>query len=106
VSPVRYELGFYIPEYDILHSDRREDVKSSMKCSFNPGVHEPQVEDRRYRAVFPPLRHCPNTVFLSPASSRRIPELLQARKQRAALVSRVVAAVSVPATRTRSPTPP
>jgi hypothetical protein len=21
VSPVRYELGFYIPEYDILHSD-------------------------------------------------------------------------------------
>jgi hypothetical protein len=29
VSPVRYELGFYIPE-DILHSDRREDLKSYM----------------------------------------------------------------------------
>jgi hypothetical protein len=24
VSPVRYELGFYIPEDDILHSHRRE----------------------------------------------------------------------------------
>jgi hypothetical protein len=24
VSPVRYELGFYIPEDDILHSLRRE----------------------------------------------------------------------------------
>jgi hypothetical protein len=24
VSPVRYEMGFYIPEDDILHSHRRE----------------------------------------------------------------------------------
>jgi hypothetical protein len=24
MSPVTYELGFYIPEDDILHSDRRE----------------------------------------------------------------------------------
>jgi hypothetical protein len=24
VAPVRYELGFYIPEDDILHGDRRE----------------------------------------------------------------------------------
>jgi hypothetical protein len=24
VAPVRYELGFYIPEDDILHSGRRE----------------------------------------------------------------------------------
>jgi hypothetical protein len=24
VSPVKYELGFYFPEDDILHSDRRE----------------------------------------------------------------------------------
>jgi hypothetical protein len=30
VSPVKYELGFYIPEGDILHSDRREDLKSYM----------------------------------------------------------------------------
>jgi hypothetical protein len=28
VSPVRYEQGFYIPEDDILHSHRREKVKS------------------------------------------------------------------------------
>jgi hypothetical protein len=28
VSPVRYELGFYIPEYGILHSHRREHLKS------------------------------------------------------------------------------
>jgi hypothetical protein len=28
VSPVRYELGFYIPEDDILHSHRRENLKS------------------------------------------------------------------------------
>jgi hypothetical protein len=29
VSPVRYELGFYIPEDDILHSDRRGNLRSS-----------------------------------------------------------------------------
>jgi hypothetical protein len=28
VSPVKYELGFYIPENDILHGDRREHLKS------------------------------------------------------------------------------
>jgi hypothetical protein len=28
VSPVKYELGFYIPEDDILHSDRRENLKA------------------------------------------------------------------------------
>jgi hypothetical protein len=28
VSPVRYELGFYIPEDAILHSHRRENLKS------------------------------------------------------------------------------
>jgi hypothetical protein len=28
VSPVRYELGFYIPEDDILHSHHREDLKT------------------------------------------------------------------------------
>jgi hypothetical protein len=27
VSPVKYELGFYIPEDDILHSHRREDLR-------------------------------------------------------------------------------
>jgi hypothetical protein len=28
VFPVTYELGFYIPEDAILHSDRRENLKS------------------------------------------------------------------------------
>jgi hypothetical protein len=28
MSPVKYELGFYIPEDGILHSHRRENVKS------------------------------------------------------------------------------
>jgi hypothetical protein len=28
VSPVRYDLGFYIQEDDILHSHRRENLKS------------------------------------------------------------------------------
>jgi hypothetical protein len=28
VSPVKYELGFYIPEDAILHSDRHENLKS------------------------------------------------------------------------------
>jgi hypothetical protein len=28
VSPEKYELGFYIPEDDILHSHRRENLKS------------------------------------------------------------------------------
>jgi hypothetical protein len=28
MSPVRYEMGFYIPEDVILHSHRRENLKS------------------------------------------------------------------------------
>jgi hypothetical protein len=28
MSPVKYELGFYIPEDGILHSHRRDDLKS------------------------------------------------------------------------------
>jgi hypothetical protein len=31
VSPVKYELGFYIPEDDILHSHRRENLESFKK---------------------------------------------------------------------------
>jgi hypothetical protein len=41
MSPVRYELGFYTPEDDILHSHHRENLKSyissedtSMTVSF------------------------------------------------------------------------
>jgi hypothetical protein len=28
MSPVRYELGFYIPEDEILHNDRCENLRS------------------------------------------------------------------------------
>jgi hypothetical protein len=28
LGPVRYELGVYIPEDDILHNQRRENLKS------------------------------------------------------------------------------
>jgi hypothetical protein len=34
VFPVRYELGFYIPEDDILHTQRRENLKS-----YNSVIH-------------------------------------------------------------------
>jgi hypothetical protein len=30
MSPVRYELGFCIPEYGVLHNHRRENLKSYM----------------------------------------------------------------------------
>jgi hypothetical protein len=32
VSPVKYELGFYIPEEDILHSHRREALTAVASC--------------------------------------------------------------------------
>jgi hypothetical protein len=34
VSPVKYVLGFYIPEDGVLHSHRRENLKSyiSLRC--------------------------------------------------------------------------
>jgi hypothetical protein len=32
VSPVKYELGFYIPEDGILHSHRRETLKPYIDC--------------------------------------------------------------------------
>jgi hypothetical protein len=33
VSPVKYELWFYIPEDDILQSDRRENHKSYIELT-------------------------------------------------------------------------
>jgi hypothetical protein len=38
VSPVKYELGFYIPEDDILHSHSRENVTSYMYNTRKNGV--------------------------------------------------------------------
>jgi hypothetical protein len=40
--PVRYELGFYIPEDGILHSHRRENLKSFTEISdlkIMEGIH-------------------------------------------------------------------
>jgi hypothetical protein len=34
VSPVKYELGFYIPEDAIFHSHRRENLKSYVAVRF------------------------------------------------------------------------
>jgi hypothetical protein len=34
VSLVKYKLGFYIPEDDILHSHRSENLKSYMTCKM------------------------------------------------------------------------
>jgi hypothetical protein len=37
VSPVRYELVFYIPEDGVLHSHRRENLKSYIDLSVQEG---------------------------------------------------------------------
>jgi hypothetical protein len=39
VSPVRYELGFYIPEDAILHSHCRENLKSYMVLMLSIILH-------------------------------------------------------------------
>jgi hypothetical protein len=39
VSPVKYELGFYIPEDDILHSHCRENLTSDMNMLAKSAKH-------------------------------------------------------------------
>jgi hypothetical protein len=39
VSPVRYELGVYIPEDGILHSHRRENLKAYSRCLWGGYYH-------------------------------------------------------------------
>jgi hypothetical protein len=57
VTPVKYELGFYITEDGILHSHRRENLKSYTVIDFrgkcicfitemNSGLHNSQEEAR------------------------------------------------------------
>jgi hypothetical protein len=38
VSPVKYELGFYIPEDCALHSNRDENLKYYLGCSVCKGT--------------------------------------------------------------------
>jgi hypothetical protein len=53
VSPVKYELGFYIPEDDILHSRCRENLKSDvLLCCLRI---EPLLVVRLIRTTHAPL---------------------------------------------------
>jgi hypothetical protein len=80
VSPVKYELGFYIPEDDILHSHCRENLKSyttkhfSMKTYAGSGFIDPRFLDldsscRRVASftlwlVYPVGREPPDTLYI------------------------------------------
>jgi hypothetical protein len=81
VSPVKYDLGFYIPEDDILHSHCRENLKSYIvltgwtlyrRCNVSPVKYElvfyiPEddvlsqscVERCAMMQLWPDLRQCP-----------------------------------------------
>jgi hypothetical protein len=39
VFPVRYELGFYIPEDGSLHTHRRENLKCLLNDDFSNGLY-------------------------------------------------------------------
>jgi hypothetical protein len=58
VLPVKYELGFYIPEDDILHSHRREHFKS---CIYFVGFAERDrvIFDLKLEAARTPGRQAP-----------------------------------------------
>jgi hypothetical protein len=63
VSPVKYELGFYIPEDDILHSDRRENLKSYRMILLKVFLSVPNI-----RAVSSE-RSWPQEVMLDPGTA-------------------------------------
>jgi hypothetical protein len=60
MSSVKYELGFYIPEDDILHSHRRENLKSYRDISVPHSVQTcaaksvQRVNPPRFKAYHPP----------------------------------------------------
>jgi hypothetical protein len=58
VSPVRYELGFYIPEDGILHSHRRENLTlyNYHNYSRRPSVGRTAFY-KSVRAPFPAIGH-------------------------------------------------
>jgi hypothetical protein len=58
VSPLKYELGFYIPVDDILHSHRRENLKPYMKNQ----VPRPYEEKRHIQVLLPERWHRPSSV--------------------------------------------
>jgi hypothetical protein len=59
VSPVKYELGFYIPEDDILHSHRRDDLKYYIALSELTLQWKANVSSVRYEQDF----YIPETTF-------------------------------------------
>jgi hypothetical protein len=52
VSPVKYELGLYIPEDDILHRLRRENLKSYLALTGCTLQWRRNVSLIRYELVF------------------------------------------------------
>jgi hypothetical protein len=66
VSPVKYDLGFYIPDDDILHSHCRENLKSYIaltgwalqwRCNVSPVILKGRKKGRREREVGGSERH-------------------------------------------------
>jgi hypothetical protein len=49
VSPLKYELGFYILEDDILHSHRRKILTSYIKREFNRTVRSSLRVKRQFK---------------------------------------------------------
>jgi hypothetical protein len=52
VSPVKYEQSFYIPEDDILHSRRRENLKSYIALTGWTLQWRPKVSPVKYEQSF------------------------------------------------------
>jgi hypothetical protein len=71
VSPVKYELGLYIPGDAIPHSHRRENLKSYMGMQY---VYRAQSSEKTYdansgmtemRAAILSWYHCTHTNYVS-----------------------------------------
>jgi hypothetical protein len=52
VSPVRYELGFYVPEDDILHSHCRENLKPYIALTGSALYRRRNVSPVKYELGF------------------------------------------------------
>jgi hypothetical protein len=79
VSPVRYELGFYIPEDGILHSHRSEnlnlsllipDIRTQLLQNTCPQIH---VSNRALKATQKqPYNQNISTAHLTPSIARNV----------------------------------
>jgi hypothetical protein len=57
VSPVKYELGFYIPEDDILHSHSRENFKSYILVDISSKQHLSDIQCVCHESLSKQKRH-------------------------------------------------